>query len=372
MRINKLILNNFRNYQSQQIDLLSELTFIHGNNAQGKTNILEAMFFLCTAQSVRANKAKELIRFGEEEAFIEGFFDTQQNTEQRVAIQIKKNGDKIIRVGNNYIKKISEFLGMFPVIFFSPEDIDTIKNSPQGRRQFIDLLFSQTNKKYSYNLLQYYKILKQRNECLKMIFEHKTNIDSLGIWDDALIDFGLKVSEARKEGISQLLETAQKKHLELTEQAEELKIKYKCSLGFDKDKARAELKKNRDYDIISGRTNIGPQRDDLLIDINGREARRFASHGQQRTAMISLKISEIEYTQNVRGERPIVLLDDVLLELDSVRFTALVKTLSGNTQTVMTGTETHRFKDIFLGNIQFYKVEQGKLCEKKGKNGNEV
>ncbi|MBU0581478.1 MAG: DNA replication/repair protein RecF [Candidatus Margulisbacteria bacterium] len=367
MQIKKVSLAHFRNYSSQSIEMAPKINMFYGENAQGKTNILEAIYFLSTSQSPRTNKVQELISWGEQQAFIEGIFQTK-NEEKRLIIQINRTGQKIIKLNQQYLKKTSELLGLFPVIYFSPEDLEVIKKTPQGRRRFMDVLFSQTSKKYTYHLLKYQKILKQRNECLKQIAEKKTTPEELDAWDEALIEEGSEIVGLRKEGLKKLIVKAEELHQELTANQEALEIKYISSLTENKDKAREELKKYRRNEIITQKTCLGPHRDDLVIMINQREAKTYASHGQQRTAMLSLKLAELDYMENTFYEKPVVLLDDILLELDSLRLAALLKNLFQQAQTIITGTEKYLFAQAGQPEIKFYKIQKGSLAEKNETN----
>lgn len=362
MYIKKLCLIHFRNYSTQTIEFSPELTFFYGQNAQGKTNILEAIFLLSTVRSPRTNKLQETVAWGEPETILEGIFQTRTK-EKRVALQIKKNGEKIIRLDNRYLKKTSELLGQIPVVFFSPDDLDVIKKAPQGRRRFMDLLFSQTSRKYTHQLLEYTKILKQRNECLKQIAENKAKPRVLDVWDEGLVDAGLALTRLRTAGLQALLPEAERIYREITEGTEELKIKYLSSMGEDKIKVMEKIKQHRQNELATQQTCLGPQRDDLLVLIEQHSAKNFASHGQQRTAMISLKLAELKYFERVFQERPIVLLDDILLELDAQRFSVLIKSLFQKTQTIMTGTEQRRARRPGQ-EVQFYEVESGNVRKK--------
>lgn len=365
MQIKKLCLTHFRNYSSEKIEFTPNISFFYGANAQGKTNILEALCFLSTTQTPRTRNAQELIQWGQAEATVEGTIKTRQ-AEKRVAIQIKRDGAKTMCIDHHYLKRASELLGQFPVVFFSPEDLEIIKKSPQGRRRFIDVLLSQTSKQYAFQLMQYHKILKQRNSCLKQISESKAESHSLDVWDEELIETGFKITDYRKKSLDQLIPNAEKIHQELTEQQELLEVKYLCSLGEQKIQAREKLKQYRRNEIATQKTCFGPHRDDLLILINKRQAKAFASHGQQRTAIISMKMAELEYMEQVFKEKPIVLLDDILLELDSQRLAALLKNLLNSTQTIITGTETHRLEKLGPQDVHYYEVAKGKIKQQDG------
>ncbi|MFC1516991.1 DNA replication/repair protein RecF [Candidatus Margulisiibacteriota bacterium] len=362
MRIKKLCLTHFRNYSSRQIEFSPNISFFYGKNAQGKTNLLEAIHLLCTAQSPRTRKTQDTVSWGEAEALIEGVF-VSRGQETEAKLQISKSGEKTIRIGRQYLKKTSDLLGQFPAIFFSPDDLEIIKKTPQGRRRFLDLLFSQASKKYTNALLEYQKILKQRNECLCQIAEHKTNEQALEPWDEALITTGLSITNWRKQGLEKIVPVAEAIHQELTAGKESLQVKYLCSLGETKEQAKKNILKHRRNELATKKSCFGPHRDDLAILIDQREAKAYASHGQQHTAILSLKLAEFDYIKKAFGETPIVLLDDILLELDSSRFAALLKNLLEKTQAIMTGTEIGRFQEIALEEINFYEVSQGCIKE---------
>ncbi len=331
-----------------------------GNNAQGKTNILEALYFLSTTQSPRTQKSSELISWGRDEAILEAGIKMRYGL-KTVIMQIKKNGEKLISVDHRFLKRTSDLLGQFPMIFFSPDDLEVIKKAPQGRRRFMDMLFSQANRTYAQTLMLYEKILKQRNECLRQINERRTTSRALSAWNDQLLETGFKITALREEGLKILGVEAAQTHQELTERNELLSVCYLSSFGKTRQEARQKLQENEAHEIASQRTLFGPHRDDIYILVNERDAKAFASHGQQRTAMISLKMAEIRYLEQAFGERPIVLLDDILLELDPSRFQALLRTLFQQTQTIMTGTETHRFLSENKREVLFYAVEQGSV-----------
>lgn len=366
MHVKKLVLEDYRNYQKLAIDIAPELTFFYGNNAQGKTNILEALYVLSTTQSPRTLKAQDLVKWGSDRALLEAHIATRTG-DHVVMMDIKKNGEKTISIDHQFLKRSSDLLGKFPMIFFSPDDLEVIKKAPQGRRHFMDLLFSQTNSKYAYYLRQFFQVIKQRNECLKQIFLRRTDASSLIPWNEALIETGFYIADHRRNELPKLITAAEDIHGQLTEDKEKLTLKYISSLDGDKDRARQKLKENQDHEIASQRTLFGPHRDDLLILVNEREAKAFASHGQQRTAMISLKMAEIRYMEQEFGERPIVLLDDILLELDPQRFQALLQTLFEKTQTIMTGTEQHRFLQSKGAEGMLYQVDNGKIMEMSDK-----
>jgi DNA replication and repair protein RecF len=363
MHVKKLRLQNFRNYPELDVDLAQELTFFFGNNAQGKTNILEALYFLSTTQSPRTQKDQELVRWGEDEALIEAQVETRTGR-KIVMLQIKKNGEKMISIDHKYLRKSSDLLGQFPMIFFSPEDLEVIKKAPQGRRRFLDILFAQTSRQYAYDLLQYDKVLRQRNECLRQIYERRTTPAALQPWNEELLAAGARVTKSRKQELPLLIAAAEAIHAELTDGKERLTLRYISSWEEDLTLARERLRQNEDHEIASQRTLFGPHRDDIVILVNEREAKVFASHGQQRTAMISLKMAEIKYMEQAFGERPIVLLDDILLELDPQRFSALLKTLFQRTQTIMTGTEVHRFVTGIGAQSRIFEVNNGKVLAK--------
>lgn len=355
MYIENLVLNNYRNYKELDFKLTNNVNIIYGDNAQGKTNIIESIYFCSTSKSHRTNFDKEVINWGEDEAHIQLLF--YKKRQERIDIHLKKNGKKGIAINKVPIKKMSELFGFFNVVMFSPEDLSLIKNGPKQRRKFIDLELCQLDSIYVYNLQQYYKLLKQRNNLLKEINYNKNLMDTLFIWDDQLIEYGIKIIERRQEFINVLNEYVQIIHSNLTNNKEKLLIKYVKDV--DIDSYRTNLKNYLKKDIKFGNTSHGPHRDDISLFINGIDVRSYGSQGQQRTVALSLKLAEIDIIKDETNDAPILLLDDVMSELDELRQKHLIEHIKDN-QTIITCTGIEdMIKNISTSHI--FKVDDGRL-----------
>jgi len=329
--IRSLELKNYRNYEELHIDFDENRNLLYGDNAQGKTNILESIYVCSTTKSHRGNKDRELIYFGEEEAHIKVCF-IKKNIPNTIDIHLKKNHPKGIAINGVPIKKASELFGIINVVCFSPEDLDIIKEGPSLRRRFIDLELCQLNGLYVYSLINYNKILVQKNKVLKESGYNKDLYTMLDIYDEQLIKYGKEVFKYREIFIEELNSIIKKIHYSLSGEKEELRLVYeKC--GF-KEKRNEEIKV---------RTSLtGPHRDDMAFYINDIDLRKYGSQGQQRTAALSLKLAEIELIKRKTGDCPILLLDDVLSELDSSRQNKLLRELK-DIQTIITCTGVEEF-----------------------------
>lgn len=342
MIITSIELLNYRNYCELHMDLSSGTNILYGNNAQGKTNVLEAVYICCTTKSHRGSKDKEIIRFKEEEAHIKLTLE-KDSVPYRIDMHLKKNKAKGIAVNGIPIHKASELFGIANVVFFSPEDLNIIKNGPAERRRFVDLELCQLNKLYVHALVQYNKIVVQRNKLLKELSFHPDYESTLDVWDTQLISYGIQVIEYRKEFISQLNEIIRDIHYKLSGKKEKLVIVYEPNVK--PENFEASLIKNREQDIRQKTTLSGPHRDDITFLVNDIDIRKFGSQGQQRTAALSLKLSEIELVKKLARDYPILLLDDVLSELDSERQNQLLLSIH-HIQTMITCTGL----DDFVGN----------------------
>lgn len=339
MKINSLKLKNFRNYEILDLELDETTNIFYGDNAQGKTNILEALYLCGTTKSHRGTKDKDMIRFGEDESHIEVIVEKNGMTYQ-IDMHLKKNKPKGIAINRIPIKKASELFGILNVVFFSPEDLNIIKNGPAERRRFIDLELSQLDKIYLNNLSNYNKIVNQRNCLLKEISYNSSLKDTLDIWDMQLADYGNKVIEARIQFIEQVNEIILDIHKKLTGNKEHIEVIYEPNTAGRS--LEDVLSRNRERDLRMMSTSCGPHRDDICIKVEGIDIRKFGSQGQQRTAALSLKLSEIELVKKVTKDKPILLLDDVLSELDKNRQNYLLDSID-DIQTLITCTGVDEF-----------------------------
>lgn len=339
MIVKSLELNHFRNYKTLIIDFDKGTNIIYGNNAQGKTNILEAIYLSGTTKSHKGSKDRDMIRFGSDESHIRIFIEKQAKQFQ-IDIHLKKNRSKGIAINQIPIRKASELFGILNIVFFSPEDLNIIKNGPLERRRFMDMELCQLDKIYLDHLAKYNKVLNHRNKLLKDIYYHPDLKDTLCVWDIQLMEYGRKIIERRNLFVSQLNEIVSKIHYNITGGKEEILLSYEPSVK--EEFYEQELKRVYEKDLKYGQTTIGPHRDDMSFLIQGIDIRKFGSQGQQRTSALSLKLSEIELVKKVTSEMPVLLLDDVLSELDSSRQNYLLDNIK-NTQTIITCTGLDEF-----------------------------
>lgn len=357
MIIKSLELENFRNYDSLKIEFDERTNILYGDNAQGKTNILEAIFLSSTTKSHKGSKDKEIVNFDQEEAHIRTYIEKDGLTE-KVDMHLRKNKTKGIAINNQKIKKAADLLGLLNVVLFSPEDLRIIKNGPSDRRRFVDMELCQLDKFYLYNLNSYNKIVNQRNKLLKDLYMNPELKDTINIWDSQLISFGKQVIERRKNFIEQLNEIIYDIHKKLSGDKEELIIAYEPDIlpeDFEK-----KLSANQWKDMKLKQTSVGPHRDDFSFMVNGVDIRKYGSQGQQRTAALSLKLSEIELVKKITKDTPVLLLDDVLSELDSNRQNYLLNSI-GDIQTIITCTGLDEFVNNRFEINKVFKVVKGTI-----------
>lgn len=357
MIIKSLELQNFRNYNTLQLDFDNGTNIFYGDNAQGKTNILEAIFMTATTKSHKGSKDQDIIQFGHEEAHIRSYLFKEKITRQ-IDMHLRKGKTKGIAIDSQRIKKAADLMGLLNVVFFSPEDLSIIKNGPAERRRFIDMELCQLDSFYLYNLNHYNKIVNQRNKLLKDLSMKPGLKETLSIWDSQLVSFGAKVIERREIFISQLCDIISELHAKLSGGKEKIRILYEKNVEIDDFEER--LKKSQEKDMILKQSTVGPHRDDIIFIVNDIDIRRFGSQGQQRTAALSLKLSEIELVKKSIKDTPVLLLDDVLSELDSNRQNYLLNSI-GAIQTIITCTGLDEFvKNRFEIN-KVFKVVNGMI-----------
>lgn len=331
----------------------------YGDNAQGKTNILESVYMCSTTKSHRGTKDRDMIRFGEEESHIEAVVEKSGITYQ-IDMHLKKNSPKGIAINKVPIRKASELFGIVNIVFFSPEDLNIIKNGPAERRRFIDLELSQLDKVYLNNLANYNRIVNQRNHLLKDIYHQEDLIETLDIWDLQLIEYGTKIIERRKKFIEQVNEIISDIHKKLTGNKEQIELVYEPNTGiFTLEQA---LKRSRERDLKMKSTSAGPHRDDICFLNKDIDIRKFGSQGQQRTAALSLKLSEIELVKRITKDKPILLLDDVLSELDKHRQNYLLDSIN-DIQTLITCTGVDEFVNHRFSINKIFHVQNGQVVK---------
>ena len=357
MWIKNIKLKNFRNYKDQEISLDKNINIFFGENAQGKTNIIEAIFMSSMGKSFRAKKDSEIIKIDEDFSIIETEYE-KKDREGKIKIELGKR--KNIYNNGIKIKKLSELLGNINIVIFTPDDIEILKGGPQNRRKFLDIMISQLRPNYIHILNLYSKTIEQRNNYLKQIKEENKNIDLLEIWDEKIIEYSYKISNYRKEFIDKISEKIENIHNEITNGKEKIEIKY-ITECLDINNFSKLLKDRRKLDIIKGYTTKGIHRDDFEIFINNKSLSTYGSQGQHRTAILTLKISELQIIEDEIEEYPILLLDDFMSELDKNRRKNLLKYME-KTQVIITCTEK-----LDIDNLKYkeYEVKEGKIFDKE-------
>lgn len=355
MYIKTLELKDFRNYDNLFMEFHNGINILYGDNAQGKTNILEAIYICSTTKSHKGSKEKEIIKMDKEEAHLRILVD-RDHTTHKVDMHLKKNKPKGVAIDGLPIKKSGELFGVVNIVFFSPEDLSIIKNGPSDRRRFIDLELCQLDKVYLYNLTNYNKIISQRNNLLKQISFNRKLLDTLSIWDMQLVEYGTQIIQRRKLFIKQLNEIVYDIHKKLSGDKEELKINYEPNVSIE-DFA-GKLAGSQERDITLKMTNVGPHRDDISFLNGAIDIRKFGSQGQQRTAALSLKLAELELVKKITRDKPILLLDDVLSELDRKRQNYLLNSIH-DIQTIITCTGLEEFIANRMECDNIYRVVEG-------------
>lgn len=362
MYIKNLHLVNFRNYNELNIELTNGVNIFIGNNAQGKTNILEGIYYCSLAKSHRTNKDRELINWNSEEAYVKAYI-VKERLNKSIEIKIFKDGKKGIRINSIKANKIQELIGVFNVVLFSPEDLKIVKESPSYRRKFIDIELCKLNPKYYYSLVQYNKALNERNTLLKKWNEKIEDV--IEVYDNQLAAFGAFIIKERLRYIELLNDKGKVIHKEITSELEDIRFKYITTLK-DFDNVEAGLKelfkKNLKGDMEKRTTSHGPHRDDFSIDINDIDTRSYGSQGQQRTAVLTIKFSSLEIIKNQTGEYPILLLDDVLSELDLNRQKYILNSIN-NVQTIVTCTGIENIKSYLNEDAKVFTVQEGKVTK---------
>ncbi len=351
MQIRNLKLRNFRNYDCLNMNFSDSFNIIYGNNAQGKTNIIEAIFLCASGRSHRTSKDQELLKNGESGFEIKLQF-TKETIDEEIRINFNNEERKKIRINDIPVRKIGDLMGHLNAVIFSPEDLFIIKQGPAERRRFIDITLSQLRPSYFYDLQQYAKILFQRNNLLKSISVHRSLEDTLEVWNKHLVKTGSRIIRARRKFIGDLCGFASARHDKLTNHEEKLQLEYSPSFEISDECKDEEIEnifsftveRNRENEIRKGTTVVGPHRDDVDIILNGESTKVYGSQGQQRTSVLSMKLAEIDLMKEESGDFPVLLLDDVLSELDDRRKEYLLESISG-LQTFITCTDLSFYKN---------------------------
>lgn len=358
MYIKNIMLANYRNYESLSLELSKNVNVFIGDNAQGKTNILEAIYYCAFAKSHRTSKDRELINWKNDKAYI-SLLVGKDRLDKRIDINILRDGKKAIKVNSIKVGKIGELFGTFNVVMFSPEDLKVIKEAPNLRRKLLDMELSQINKKYYFNLVQYNKILNERNILLK---SKNFSEDVLEVYDLQLVDYADYIISKRLEYIDKINFYGEKIHKEITAGKENIKFKYSCNVELNDYKKNylKKLQDNINRDREKGLTSVGPHRDDFNVFLNDIDAKTFGSQGQQRTAILTMKFSSLKIIKEITGEYPVLLLDDVLSELDVNRKRYILSTIHG-IQTVITCTGIEVLSEYLDNKAKIFNVSSGRI-----------
>jgi DNA replication and repair protein RecF len=380
MYLDEIYLRCFRNYQEQLVNFQTQKTILVGNNAQGKSNLLDGIELLSTLKSNRAKKDQDLIKEGASSAEIRGQV-TRNFTSNNLSIILRQQGRKTLTINGEKISRNLDFLGSLNTVLFSSLDLDLVRGGPDYRRNWVDNLLLQLEPVYDYLLKQYYQVLKQRNAFLKL--HKKNNLSAINVvnlrensnlylelelWDQKLAETGSRVTRRRARVLTKIAPLAAHWHAKISNQTENLTIVYEPNIVWSEDdpllvqKAiQKQLKQHRIAELNFGSTTIGPHRDEIQFKINYTPVRSFASQGQQRTLVLALKLAELQLIEQVIGEPPLLLLDDVLAELDSIRQNHLLDALGDRFQTIITTTHLNSFDLSILKEAQILCVEKGTI-----------
>ena len=359
MKINQLELSEFRNYKSLSVSFDESVNILFGDNAQGKTNVLEAIYLCGTTKSHKGSKDKEMIRISSDESHIRMMIE-KAGIPHRIDMHLRKNKAKGVAIDGIPIKRSSELMGLLHIVFFSPEDLSMMKNGPGERRRFLDLELCQLDPTYLYHLSNYNRAANQRNNLLKQIGFQRELKDTVDIWDMQLVEHGSVIITTRKRFVEELNELLPGIHAKLSGGREELFVRYEPNVSANE--FGQKLAMNLERDIISKATGCGPHRDDISFYVGDQNLKLFGSQGQQRTAALSLKLAEIELVRRKIKENPVLLLDDVLSELDRNRQTYLLESIT-DLQTIVTCTGLEEFVDTKKNSYKIYHVTDGVLNE---------
>lgn len=369
MILKEIELNNFTNYEHIKCEFKENVNIFLGNNAQGKSNFLDSIYYIANINSSRGNKEKDLIKWGRD------YFNISAHFLNRIGInQVEinyKNKKKEVFINKYKIEKKREYIGYLITVMFNPDDLNIIKGDPSLRRKYMDEELIATDIEYYLSLLKYKKILDQRNKLLKDSYKKYINENIMEAWEEQLAKYGIIILKKRLNLINKIKDIAKKTHYHISDNMEELELKYNSKLNLEyllKNKLEEfknyyiiELKEKRNKDIERGYTTIGPHRDDIEIYINGVNGKKFASQGQQRTIALCLKLAEIEFIKEKVGEYPILLLDDVLSELDKKRKNKLLEIIGNNIQTFITTTDLNDINDSLLKKGKIIQIKEGRI-----------
>ena len=369
MILTQLKLQNFRNYGQAEVSFHTGNNVLYGRNGQGKTNILESIYYLALTKSFRTNNDKNLIISGKEFFRVWGELQTVQGRVHTCSIGYSSTDGKRLTYNGQKILKFSDYIGEIPVVLLAPSDLEISQNGPHKRRQFLDIMLSQAGKLYLHHLLQYRRSLKQRNALLQTGGGDKNLLES---WEESLIQNGIILINKRIDAVETLNKFVKKHYQELSGGQDKVKIIYKSSLSLNSPAGaepayRAAFEKNRERDLLLGSTSIGPHRDDVLFLINGEPLRNVGSQGEHKTFVIALKMAEFDFLQDIRNEPPILLFDDIFGELDAGRISNMIGSLSQIGQVFITTTSPHFFYKVkeWEGETFFHEIVEGTVSKQE-------
>lgn len=357
MYVKSLDLLNFRNYEKLSLTLDPGINIFYGANAQGKTNILEAVYLAGTSKSHRGTRDRDMIRMGESEAHIRMHVD-KNDSDYRIDMHLRKNKSKGIAIGGVPIRRAGELFGIVNIVFFSPEDLNIIKNGPSERRRLVDRILCEIDRIYMSDLTQYGKCLNQRNRLLHDLYFNPSLESELPVWDEQLVNYGCRIIAKREEFVRMLEDIASEIHTELTGEKEKLTLVYEPNVTVEEFADKVARSRDADRKIKS--TTVGPHRDDVCIKVNDMDLRLYGSQGQQRTTAISLKLSEIRIIEERIRNKPVLLLDDVLSELDRDRQNYLLGNIR-DIQTLITCTGLDEFVQNRFEADRTFRVVSGRI-----------
>jgi DNA replication and repair protein RecF len=367
MRISNLTVQNFRNYSDLNLSPDEHLNIFLGRNAQGKTSLLEAVYILATARSWKASKDAELIRWGSDYARLTGKVIRDQQNDLEIEVILNKNGKKEIGLNTIRQTKLAEMIGQVNVVLIEPHNEEIVRGEPSRRRKFLNLEISQIQPQYCHLLMNYRRVLEQRNRFLKDLCRRKSADSVLDVLDDQLTVHGAELVKRRLAFLDKISSFSTSIHSRITDGSEELVIEYSSSLDLNStDLAQAfrdRLAQVKEEEIRRGMTLAGPQRDDLIFKLNGIDARIYGSQGQQRTIALSLYLALYEVMEESAGESPIVLLDDVMTDLDEMRREHIFEMTSGRCQTLLTAASRRAFDPQMLSSARVFQVVDGQVIQ---------
>lgn len=369
LNIESIRLINFRNYLNLNLQLNNKINVFIGKNAQGKTNFLEAIYLCATGRSFRTNSDRDMINFDKNEAYVGALMDVD-NYKRFIEVKLERSNPKTIRINKNPLESNKELNSGLNVVVFSPDDLSLVKDGPAIRRGFLDREISQIRPVYGYNLRRYERILYQRNNILRSPRTDREKRELLEVFDLQLVKYGASLLKERQEYIKELGRIARLVHKNVTRSNEDMVLDYVTNIEVCDDLNHLEkaylagIRENLSKDIYNRTTALGPHRDDMKIIVNGKDLRVFGSQGQQRTAVLSIKLSEVELIRGERGSYPILLLDDVFSELDRERRKYLVKSLR-EIQTIITVIDAVNLEELEAMDKTVFKVDDGFIEEER-------